>query len=252
MSVDQAWLVVIPARLGSTRLPNKPLQLIAGIPMIARVYQRIASLTAPRTQILVATDAQEIADICGQLSIPCEMTRSTHTTGTERCGEVALRHSCRFILNVQGDEPFIHVNDLKNLMAALEAEASLDIATLAYKSQSKEDFQNPNVVKCVVSGSEQALYFSRSPIPYYRDPTQAFSFLQHQGVYAFRRSSLMRFLELARSPLEECESLEQLRALQAGMNIKIVYAKEKSFGIDTAEDLENARAMLSPPVSKRS
>lgn len=248
MSIDKAWLVVIPARLGSSRLPNKPLQLIGGIPMIVRVYQRIAPLIAPNIKIVVATDAQEIADICAQFSIPCELTRADHGTGTERCGEVALRHPCEYILNVQGDEPFIHVSDLKNLMTALENESTADIATLAFKSDSLDDFQNPNVVKCVVSTTERALYFSRSPIPYFRDQTQVFSFLQHQGVYAFRRSSLIHFVGLAKSPLEECESLEQLRALQVGMNIKIVHAKEKSFGIDTAEDLEKACALLSPPV----
>lgn len=237
----QGWLVVVPARLASTRLPNKPLQTIRELPLVVKVYNRLRGLRDAGADVVVALDSSEVAAVCDSHGIPWRMTSVSHRTGSERCQEVAAASSHPYILNVQGDEPFISLADLRSLMAAMEGDPALAMATLGYRSVDRVDYANPNVVKIVINAAGDALYFSRSPIPYYRQESEPFGFIQHQGVYAFTRQGLARFHASAPSPLEAAESLEQLRALECGMRIKVIMAKERSFGIDTPEDLARAQ-----------
>jgi 3-deoxy-manno-octulosonate cytidylyltransferase (CMP-KDO synthetase) len=239
------WLIIIPARFASTRLPEKPLADLLGKPLIVRVYERIRPLADHGAEVIIATDHQKIFDVCHEAGIQVQMTRLDHQSGTDRCAEVAASTDKPFILNVQGDEPFVSLADLQRLMGFMESESGSAIATLGYRNSSNEDFANPNIVKAVRGDNQRALYFSRSPIPYYRDQTAAGkSFIQHLGVYAYRREVLFQFCRLAPSVLEQTERLEQLRALEAGIAIHLIDAGEPTIGIDTPEDLERARQRL--------
>ncbi len=241
----QKWLIVVPARMGSERLKNKPLQLLGDKPLIVQTFANISSLLSAGATVVVATDHQDIMDICRQNSIPAMMTDAKHKSGTDRVFEVSKKFNHPYIMNVQGDEPFLNKEDISKLMAALEGDNQADIATLAYKSKSHEDFQNPSVVKAVKAPNGRALYFSRSPVPHPRKTDQAeWSFWHHQGIYAYRRESLKQFCGMLPGSLEYIEQLEQLRALENGMHIQLIEAMHCSKGIDTPEDLEAARALL--------
>ncbi len=243
------WLIVVPARLNSERLPKKPLANLAGKPLIVRVYENLAPLKLQGAEIIVAVDHQETAHICATYNIPWAMTKESHISGTDRCAEVALTHdhTCDhkpFILNVQGDEPFVNLDDIRQLMLAMET-SHHPMGTLGFTCHDWESFGDPNVVKIVVSPENTAIYFSRASVPYDREAsrtrTNKVTFLQHLGVYAFRRESLQDFCTLPKSPLEQIEKLEQLRALSAGWKIAISTAKFSSLGIDTPEDLAAAQ-----------
>ena len=236
------WLVIIPARLNSTRLPQKPLVDLHGKPLIIRVVENVAPLAKLGVRIVVATDSEQIASLCLKENVEAVLTRPDHESGTDRCAEVASRFAEGFIMNLQGDEPFADPATLITLMEEFEL-SDADMATLAFKRQGAEGMENPNVVKVAVTAHRKALYFSRSPIPHYRDSTPG-SWLQHQGVYVFRKDSLMNFVAMEPSPLETAEKLEQLRALEGGMSILVVESKVSSLGIDTAEDLEKARRIF--------
>lgn len=242
MSLLKNWIIVVPARLGSTRLNKKPLQDLGGLPLIARVYQRLLPLKKEGAKIVVATDSLEVSEACQKHEVESQLTSSEHQSGTDRVYEVASKHPQKYILNVQGDEPFIEIQDLLTLMKCMENSAH-KMGTLVYNNSSIEDYQNPNVVKVVTDQSKKALYFSRSPIPYYRDHDFQ-SFWQHQGVYAYSQDALSHFCSLPSSSLESLEKLEQLRALQAGIDILTVEASKPSLGIDTPEDLEHARKRI--------
>lgn len=235
------WLIVIPARLGSTRLPRKPLQDLSGKPLIVRVYENLEPLLKKGARAIVATDAKEVLEVCQKNGISCEMTKASHESGSDRCFEVATRNPTQHILNIQGDEPFLNIDDLESLIRAHEKEErEVHISTLAAHSSSEEDFKNPNVCKVVVSQTQHALYFSRSPIPHSRDGS-FHGFLHHQGVYAYSNAALAKFCQAEKSDLEHSEKLEQLRALELGIAILVVKAQSTSAGIDTPEDLERAR-----------
>lgn len=238
------WLIVVPARLHSTRLPRKPLADIKGKPLIVRVFDRLRPLVDAGAHVVVATDATEIQNCCQIFGIPCSMTRVEHTSGTDRCWEVASQHGHPFVMNVQGDEPFINIDDLTALAAAFYQSPKPEMATLVHKNMNAADFANPNVVKAVRGHNNFALYFSRSGVPYTRnrDPQEPFFFWQHLGVYAFQKNTLAQFCGLPPSALELRESLEQLRALDHRITIKLVEAHHPSIGVDTPEDLEAARA----------
>ncbi len=241
------WLVVIPARLGSQRLPRKPLLQINGRPLIRWVWDNLAPLAEAGATLVVATDSEEVATVCNQEQISVTLTRDDHPSGSDRCNEVAARYALPFILNVQGDEPFVRCFDLFQLMAILAASTDSEIATLAYRSTNKALISNPNVVKIVTDCQRYARYFSRLPIPYWRDfPANANSneHWLHLGVYAFRRESLENFCALPVSPLEAAEKLEQLRALENNLRIIVVEASHFSCGIDTPEDLARAEKIL--------
>jgi len=242
------WLVVIPARLRSERLPEKPLAELGGVPMIVRVHQNLAPLAAKGATLVVATDAESVRAACAKHGVTAVMTDVAHQSGTDRCAEVARAHAGahRFIMNVQGDEPFVDTGDLLRLAAEFEARAAADIGTLCFRATDPVLAGDPNVVKAVTTHDGWALYFSRSTLPYDRDAKdhKPAAFWQHMGVYAFRREKLLAFVALGGSPLEKTEKLEQLRALEHGWKIHVTAARSFSRGIDTREDLEAARARL--------
>lgn len=248
------WLVVVPARLHSQRLPRKPLADLGGAPLIVRVLRNLQILAEKGALIVCATDSQEVSGVVKNAGFKAVMTRESHQSGTDRCAEVSAFFEKPYVLNVQGDEPFVNCHDLLGLCGKFQEDKTAQMGTLVHLSKSREDFYNPNVVKVVSSFLGYALYFSRAPIPYHRD-LAGFEgcFLQHIGVYSFRRQSLLSYSTLShQSPvlcgekhvLEEVEKLEQLRALQHGWKILLSEAREKSRGIDTPEDLELAKKIL--------
>ena len=239
------WLIVIPARLASARLHQKPLQDLGGKPLIVRVYENLQSLKSFGAEIIVGADHELTKKACLVHGVPCIMTKSSHLSGTDRCAEVATNHpSKRYILNVQGDEPFVDLHDLRDLMD-LMIKRNPKMATLGFSASDWNAYHDPNVVKIVSDKDKRAIYFSRAPIPFDRDAHKNghtdVPFIQHVGVYAFSRESLFEFCRLEPSNLELVEKLEQLRAISAGWNILVASARSKSRGIDTQEDLDYAR-----------
>lgn len=236
------WQVVIPARLHSHRLPRKPLQKLGGKALIVRVFENLRSLQDLGAAICVATDAIEVYQVCEAEDIPVTLSRSDHKSGTDRCAEVAKKLQRPYVMNVQGDEPFVNTKDLLALAKALEEHDSCSMATLRFLCQDNRKLSDPNVVKVVADSQQRALYFSRSPLPFARDGQEDLNFYLHIGIYAFRYDTLQAFCRLKPSSLENCEKLEQLRALEHGIQILLVDAKSHSIGIDTVRDLETANA----------
>lgn len=232
------WLIVIPARLASQRLPHKALQLLHGRPLILRTYANIAPLAQQGAQLSVATDAKEIFDLCKKNSVPVRMTASSHSCGTERCHEIAAASEHPYILNVQGDEPEVACRDLLVLCQQFETRTETEVmATLVFASNNKRAYHDPNVVKVVADQHDRALYFSRRSLPYAIENTTPPVFLKHLGVYAYSRGALNRFCATPSSMLEKQEKLEQLRGLELGIPIYLCRASHDSKGIDTAADL---------------
>lgn len=238
-----SWLIVVPARMHSTRLPRKPLADLGGKPMIVRVYERLSPLEKLGATLVIATDDQEILTVCQNHAVPARMTRIDHKSGTDRCAEVAREFDKKFVLNVQGDEPFVNLDDLKGLLAKMEKDGD-PMGTMVHRNSSETEYRNPNCVKALMNEQGRALYFSRSPLPYYREPSSFAGFWQHIGVYAFTKKGLLEFCQLPQHALEIAESLEQLRALGNGLSIALTVAESPSLGIDTPQDLEAARARI--------
>jgi 3-deoxy-manno-octulosonate cytidylyltransferase (CMP-KDO synthetase) len=240
-------LVVIPARLGAMRLPRKPLRLLSGLPLIVRVWQRISQMNVANA-VVVATDDESVASAVRAVGAECVMTSDRHSSGTERVAEVAAQPRFRdytTIVNVQGDEPFIGREAVKGA-AQLVSTGRFPLGTAASHA-STEILNTPSLVKVVVADDGRAMYFSRAPIPYLRDQTDAAKraqrTLQHIGVYAYSREALAKWVSLPPHPLEEIERLEQLRPLAAGLPIGVAVTSEApASGIDTEEDLERANA----------
>ena len=240
-------LVVIPARLGSMRLPRKPLRLLSGLPLIVRVWQRISQMNVADA-VVVATDDDSVASAVRAVGAECVMTSDKHSSGTERVAEVASQprfSGYRTIVNVQGDEPFIGRGAVKGA-AELVSTGKFPLGTAASRA-SKEILDTPSLVKVVIADDGRAMYFSRAPIPYLRDNADARKLaertLQHIGVYAYSREALSEWVSLPPHPLEEIERLEQLRPLAAGLPIGVAVTSEApASGIDTEEDLERANA----------
>ena len=234
---------IIPSRYASTRLPGKPLLDIAGKPMIQRVVERVRLARRP-SRVIVATDDERIFSAVQSFEGEVCMTAGSHATGTDRLAEVAHKlPDAQLILNVQGDEPLISPEALDGLVAAFDGDPGLQMATLMTEL-AEEDFTNPAAVKVVASLDGHALYFSRSLIPYPRNPDPAVKYFKHIGVYAYRREFLLRFAELPPTPLEKAESLEQLRALEHGFRIRVVETPFQPVGVDTPEDLERVRLLF--------
>jgi 3-deoxy-manno-octulosonate cytidylyltransferase (CMP-KDO synthetase) len=233
-------IAVIPARYGSTRLPAKALADVGGVSMVVRVWQR-ARQARCLTKALVATDDERIARVVRDAGGVAEMTSSVHPSGTDRVAEVAGRLRADIYVNVQGDLPFIAPADLDALAAPMSADASIPMATLATPIVDDDEWRNPNVVKVVSDARGDALYFSRSPIPYCRDhagtPGAA---LRHIGVYAYRREFLLEFASWPAGQLEQIEKLEQLRAMERGYRIRVVRSVAPSLEVDTPADLARA------------
>ncbi len=238
---------IIPARYASTRLPGKPLAMICGKPMIQRVYER-AARCGRLDRVVVATDDARILTAVQAFGGECIPTRGDHQSGTDRLAESAAILGLApedIIVNIQGDEPLLQSEMIGILIDAALSAPRCDMATLAFSSSSREDFQSPNVAKVVVDGSGKALYFSRSPIPFSRDATESVSFLKHLGFYAYSRRFLSEFTGLPPGRLESTEKLEQLRALENGHTIRVAISPFDSESVDTPEDLEKVTALVS-------
>jgi len=234
---------VIPARYASTRLPGKPLLDIAGKPMIQHVVERVRQAQRP-SRIIVATDDERVFAAVHSFGGEVLMTAAHHPTGTDRLAEVALAlPEMDLILNVQGDEPLIPPQALDALVAAFDERPDLQMATLM-TPMTEDEYENPAAVKVVVSLDEHALYFSRSLIPFPRNKGPQWRCYKHIGVYAYRRDFLLRFAALPPSPLEMTESLEQLRALEHGVRIRVIETPFRCVGVDTPEDLEQVRQLF--------
>ena len=240
-------LAVIPARLGATRLPRKPLRLLAGVPLVVRVWQRVTSL-AIADRCVVATDSDEVAQIAREHGAEVALTASTHPSGTDRVAEVAARSEYEgydAILNVQGDEPFVSAAALHGAVS-LVTSGQFELGTAAVRAP-RAVLDEPSVVKIVAADDGSAMYFSRAPIPFLRDEDDAKLLeprvRQHVGIYAYRRDALARWVALPPHPLERIERLEQLRPLAAGMTMGVAMIDEPlRGGIDTEADLERANA----------
>ena len=229
-------LCVIPARFASTRLPGKPLKDIAGKPMVVRVYER-ASQAGLVNETLVATDDERIKVAVEAAGGKAMLTRADHATGTDRLAEVAEAYpEVDLIVNVQGDEPLIDPGLIDDLAGLFEGEPELAMATVKTEIEDEAEQKNPNNVKVVCDKAGYALYFSRSLMPYPRKG--GCPVYKHVGIYAYRRDFLLHYAKMEPTPLEQAESLEQLRALENGYRIKVVETKSKFVGVDTVEDLE--------------
>ena len=242
-------LAVIPARLGSTRLPHKPLQLLAGEPLIVRVVRRVSDMgLADRT--VVATDAREVAKVAAEAGCEVVMTSPEHRSGTDRVAEVAARPEFQrydIVVNVQGDEPLIEPSLIRAVVADLARYADASVATACHPIRDAGDLDNPNVVKAVLDREGYALYFSRAPVPYARDAfargisrvPSGLPVYRHVGIYAYRAAFLRRYAWLMPSAIERFEALEQLRALAHGYRIHCTVTRAAPPpGVDTPSDLK--------------
>ncbi len=237
-------LGIVPARLSSTRLPNKPLYPILGRPLIEWVWRRVETMSV-LDHAVVATDSEEVADVCRALGAPVEMTSREHPSGTDRVAEVAGRpgyEAYRWIANVQGDEPLLKESHVRAAIDMVR-EGGWDVGTCATPVMNEEARKDPSVVKVARAANGRALYFSRARIPYKRDDKPADEelerepYLRHVGIYAYTRDALHDWVALAPSPLERLEQLEQLRPLEAGLRIGVAVVGAADPGVDTAADV---------------
>jgi 3-deoxy-manno-octulosonate cytidylyltransferase (CMP-KDO synthetase) len=238
----------IPARYGSTRLPGKPLLPIAGRPMIEHVYTRVARARG-LSRVVVLTDDERIARAVEAFGGEWEMTPADCASGTDRIAWAARRWDTAAVagvINIQGDEPLIDPEEISRLAAHLAAHPEDPVVTLATPA-SPDEMDNPNAVKVVLARDGAALYFSRAPIPFVREATRQVGEappLKHLGIYGYQREALLRLAGLPPAPLERAESLEQLRALENGIPIRVLVVGRGSFGVDTAEDLARVEQIL--------
>ncbi len=231
-------MIIIPARLASTRFPQKVLADVLGLPMVVRCAKNIASVD----DVVVACDDEIIMDICAAHGVKAVLTSKEHASGTDRINEAATKLGLsddEIVVNVQADEPFLEGGIVESVKMLIKTEKNDFKMASCYKPISKEAAQNPNMVKLVTDADEYAIYFSRSPIPFDRDGGFD-SYKGHLGIYGFDVRSLKEFCNMKQSVLETTEKLEQLRAVSMGLKIKMIEVETKSFGIDTKEDLEEA------------
>ncbi|HKR02790.1 MAG TPA: 3-deoxy-manno-octulosonate cytidylyltransferase [Pyrinomonadaceae bacterium] len=258
-SSQPSVIAVIPARYASTRLPGKPLLEIAGRPMIVHVLER--ALAAPSVaRAIVATDDERIMEAVSSAGFEAMLTRTDHASGSDRIAEVAGRlEDADIIVNLQGDEPLISPETIERAVQELLKDERADIVTTSEEITEAADVLSADVVKVLVDEAGRALYFSRSPIPFPREAVRSYgtlpaalelepallgSFRKHTGLYVYRRSFLLEYTRWPQTALERTESLEQLRALERGVTIKVVEAAEPSVGVDTEQDLERVRKLL--------
>jgi 3-deoxy-manno-octulosonate cytidylyltransferase (CMP-KDO synthetase) len=251
---SEPFTVIVPARLASTRLPGKPLLDIAGLPMVVRVARQAQRSSA--AQVVVATDAPEVAAACTAHGVPHVMTRADHASGSDRLAE-ACEHlgldGGHIVVNVQGDEPLIEPGLIDRCAALLSQHPDCPVGTVAHPIEEAADWLNPNVVKVVLDAAGRALYFTRASIPFFRDgsPDQLPADpapLRHLGLYAYRAEFLRRFPTLPQAPIERTEALEQLRVLWHGERIAVhITDMAPGTGVDTPEDLVRVRALFSSP-----
>jgi len=233
-------MIIIPARIGSSRFPNKVLADIAGLPMVIRTAKAVQKID----NVIIATDSQEVIEIAKQHNIEAILTSDKHNSGTDRIYEAAEKlklNDDEIIINVQGDEPFIEEEVVRAVydLTVKHKNNEKVMMNSCYKFINNPEADDPNIVKVITSDTNMALYFSRAKIPYPRDH-HFNEYKGHLGIYGFTKKSLEKFCTLSSAPLEDIEKLEQLRALSHGYTIAMVSVETKSFGIDTPEDLENA------------
>lgn len=235
-------LGVIPARYGATRFPGKPLAQLHGKPMIQHVYERCAKATL-LNRVIVATDDARIMAAVKQFGGEAAMTPSALPSGTDRVAAVARDLPFEIVINIQGDEPLMEPAMIDQVVQALLDDAQLPIATLCRRLENTEDINNPNVVKVVRGCRDNAIYFSRSPIPYRRGAAQP-TYWKHLGIYGYRKTSLLQFVALAPTQLEQAEQLEQLRALEHGIRIQVLETPHDTIAVDTPDDLKRVEQTL--------
>jgi 3-deoxy-manno-octulosonate cytidylyltransferase (CMP-KDO synthetase) len=238
-------VVVIPARYGSTRLPGKPLALLAGKTMIQRVYER-AKLAQRADQVIVATDDERIVKAVEEFGGEARMTRRDHRTGTERVAEVAAHVEGDVFVNAQGDEPLLDPAAVDSAIGALLEEPQASISTVATPIKVPADIMDPNVVKTVLDFDGNALYFSRAPIPWVRDTASKVQVrhLKHLGLYVFQRDALLEYPTLPQGELERIEQLEQLRWMENGWKIRVTEVEHDAVSVDVPEDVARVEKLL--------
>ena len=237
-------VAIIPARWNSTRFPGKPLHLIAGKPLLRQVWERCqkASLLA---SVIVATDDMRIAEAAFAWGAEVSLTNPRHRSGSDRIAEVAAKlRGVSHIINVQGDEPLIDPKLIDQLAKRMQRDPKIEMITVAHRFENPDDARSPHQVKVVLDREQRALYFSRSAIPFARERAAAVSYYRHQGVYGYKRQLLLRFVRWTPTPLEKAEALEQLRALENGVNIQVVVTKSGSPGVDTPDDARSIERQL--------
>jgi 3-deoxy-manno-octulosonate cytidylyltransferase (CMP-KDO synthetase) len=236
-------VIVIPARYDASRFPGKSLARIDGRPMIQWVWEA-ASRSRLTEQVIVATDDDRIADVAAKFGADVVMTKKSHRSGTDRIAEVADKIPSQLYVNVQGDEPLLSATAVDDLIRAMMESPRIPIGTLAHRIETEAEWRSPEVVKVVCNRHQEALYFSRSPLPFQRAFDAKAKLLRHVGIYAFRSRALATFVSLKPSPLELAESLEQLRALENGLTIQVTETKYRCLGVDTPADLARVEAAL--------
>ncbi len=237
------FLIAVPARYGSSRLPGKILKNLAGKPVIEHVYN--ACKKTELGEVIIATESPLVVEACASFGAQAILTSEKCQSGTDRIFEAAKNRTEKFIINVQGDEPFIRPETILAVARTLQNNPTCDIATAVTATTDDEKINNPNCVKAVLAKDGRALYFSRSRVPFKREITEEnkqIPYWHHCGIYGYRREALERFVHLPPSPLEQLEKLEQLRALEDGMIIHCVEIQPGGPAIDTAEDLQRAEA----------
>ena len=241
--MEKQTAIIIPARYGSSRLEGKPLLTANNKPIIQWVWEK-ASACPLADRVIVATDDERIFNACKAFGAEVEMTSSSHKSGSDRIAEVAQRHpEIEYIINLQGDEPLIEESNIELVIKGVKEDENADISTLVRKITDEKDITNPNLVKCVFDINHYAMYFSRSKIPFERGNNKG-EFYGHLGIYGYKREALFRMTKLPQSMCEISESLEQLRALQNGMKIKVAIVNNIPVGIDTMEDFEHFKSMI--------
>lgn len=241
--MENQTAIIIPARYESTRLKGKPLIEVGGKPIIQWVFEKAVKATLA-DRVIIATDNEKIYETSLMFGAEAEMTLDTHNSGSDRIAEVAERHpEISYIINLQGDEPMINPETIDNVIRLLKEDENADISTLVREIHDEKDINDPNLVKCVFDNNGYAMYFSRSKIPYERNKGYS-KFYGHIGLYGYKRDALFRMTGANQTSLELTESLEQLRALQMGMKIKVSVVEDSSIGIDTIEDLNNFKSKM--------
>jgi 3-deoxy-manno-octulosonate cytidylyltransferase (CMP-KDO synthetase) len=236
-------LGVIPARFGSSRFPGKVLAPLASKSMLQHVFER-AEQARYLTRTIIATDDQRVFDAARAFGAPVRMTRADHLSGTDRVAEVASAENADIVVNIQGDEPLIDPAAIDAAILPMIHEPGTLMATLRKKIEDQREVQDPNVVKVVTNGEGDAIYFSRSAIPYDRERADI-TYYKHIGIYVYRRDFLLNYPLLPVGPLEKAERLEQLRALENGYSIRVAETEYESWGVDTPEDLKRVSYLLS-------
>lgn len=235
--------IIIPARYGSSRLEGKPLLRANNKPIIQWVWEK-ASKCPLVDRVIIATDDERIFNVCKDFGAEVEMTSTEHKSGSDRIAEVAERHpEIAYIINLQGDEPLIEQANIELVIKGVLEDEKADISTLLREIKDEDEAQNPNLVKCVFDVDNYAMYFSRSKIPYERNAGKS-KIYGHLGIYGYKREALFKMTKLPQTSYEQAESLEQLRALQNGMKIKVAVVANIPVGIDTLEDFKKFKRMV--------